>query len=189
MPYKAEKPDLTPTAEELRGRIPGWGLDTDEIHRHTADEREDFGDTGAHWSFPDRQPDDSDRERSIEHKMLTPVYGTAQPLHGLSGVIRRFAYRNFSETRNTRWLILLLGDRVDAAGAHFQSSLTARPDNPITQTAILSEPRYRPLRSRFGRGRLDLRHTWMDPLIVAGPWIAAGAVLVLGARRIGRTRG
>jgi hypothetical protein len=27
------------------------------------------------------------------------------------------------------------------------------------------------IRSRFGRKRVDVKHMWMDPIIVAGPWI------------------
>ena len=45
---------------------------------------------------------------------MTPVFGTAQPLHGLSGAIRRLAYARFSEGRLAHWLLLVAGDRVDA---------------------------------------------------------------------------
>lgn len=44
--------------------------------------------------------------------LMTPVFGTAQPPRGLSGVIRRGAYR-IPEHRATRWMTLLLADRVD----------------------------------------------------------------------------
>lgn len=188
MPYEAIKPMLAPTADELRARIPGWGADAAPEHRRTWQQRDDIGDTGAHWTFPDRQPGGENRERSIEHMMLPPVFGTAQPLRGLSGAIRRFAYDHLSETKNTRWMIIVLGDRVEAIGAHLRSFATLRPDNPVTQTGILSEGRHRPLRSRFGRGRLDVRHTWMDPIIVAGPWIVAVAVGVRFARRVSTRR-
>ena len=42
----------------------------------------------------------------------TPVFGTAQPAHGLSGVVRRAAYR-VPEHRTGRWALLFLGDRID----------------------------------------------------------------------------
>lgn len=184
MPYEAAKPDLAPSAEELAARIPGWGSDSAPEHRRTWQQRDDIGPTGAHWTFPDRQPDDPDRERSIEHGMLTPVYGTAQPLRGISGAIRRFAYDRLSETKNTRWLILVLGDRVESAGAHARSFLTRHPDDPVTQTGVLSEFRHRPIASRFGRGRLDLRHTWLDPLIVVGPWVAAFVLAAAVLKRV-----
>lgn len=183
MPYQPAKSLLAPTPDELRARIPGWGTDAAPEHRRTWQQLEDFGDTGAHWIEPDRQPGGEDRERSIEHGMLPPVFGTAQPLHGLSGAIRRIAYDRLSETKNTRWLLLVLGDRVESVEAHLRSFLTSRPDNPITQTGILAEPRHRPIASRFGRGRIDLRHTWLDPIIVAGPWIAAVLLAVSTLRR------
>lgn len=188
MPYESAKPNRSPSAEELRARIPGWGADADDEHRRTWQQRDDIEDTGAHWRFPDRQPGGEGRERSIEHRMLPPVFGTAQPLHGISGVIRRFAYDRLSETKNTRWLLLVVGDRVEAWGAHLRSFLTARPDNPVTQTGVLAEAHRHPLRSRFGEGRLDVRHTWMDPVIVAGPWLAALWLIVAGARLALRRR-
>lgn len=42
----------------------------------------------------------------------TPVVGTAQPPHGLSGAIRRMAY-SIPETRARHWMLLMVGDRVD----------------------------------------------------------------------------
>lgn len=179
MPYTADTPITPPTADELRARIPGWGADLDHANRPSyPKERFDPSATGAHWTFPDRQPVVGDRERSIEHEMLPPVFGTAQPLRGLSGRIRRLAYDRYSEGRFAHWLLLILGDRVEATGAHVRSLLSLRPDNPITQTGILSEPRRHPIRSRFGRGRTDTAHTWLDPIIVAGPWVLAGAVVI-----------
>jgi hypothetical protein len=188
MPYEATKPLLAPTADELRARIPGWGADAAPEHRRTWQQRDDIGDTGAHWVTPDRQPGGENRERSIEHAILPPVFGTGQPLHGVSGAIRRFAYDHLSETKNTRWLLLVVGDRVESVGAHLRSFATRRPDNPITQTGVLAEFSHHPVRSRLGRGRLDIRHTWMDPIIVAGPWVAAAVVAGAGVRRIFRRR-
>lgn len=184
MPYKAEGPQLAPTEEELRDRIPGWGTDLAPEHRRTWQQRDDLPDTGARWEFPERQDEDPHREKSIEHSMLPPVFGTAQPLHGLSGAIRRIAYDRFSETKNARWLLLVLGDRVDAVTAHARSLLTRCPDDPITLTGVMAEADHRPIASRFGRGRLDLRHAWLDPIIVVGPWVLAGALLVSAVRRV-----
>ncbi len=96
------------------------------------------------------------------------------------------AYDRFSETKNTRWLLLVLGDRVEAVTAHARSLVTRRPDDPITQTGVLAEPRHRPLASRFGRGRIDLRHTWLDPIIVVGPWVLTAVLGVRALRRLGR---
>ena len=186
MPYTAEKPIPTPSAEELRARIPGWGADLDPADRPSYPKEQRA--LALADGMPPSQPGGENREHSTEHGMLPPVFGTAQPLHGLSGVIRRFAYSRFSEGKNLHWLLLILGDRVEAAGAHVRSLATLRPDNPITQTGVLSEVRRHPIRSRFGRGRIDLRHTWMDPILVAGPWILTGVAGVLIARAVRRRR-
>ena len=95
--------------------------------------------TGAHWEFPERQPEKWPRERSIEHKFLTPVFGTSCPPKGVSGVIRKHAYRRYSEGRAAHWLLLIAADRVDAWESHLRSFLTLRPDNPITETGVPSE--------------------------------------------------
>ncbi|MDQ1084819.1 MULTISPECIES: hypothetical protein [Microbacterium] len=182
MAYTAEKPTPPPSAEELRARIPGWGADLDPADRPSYPKDQAI-EVGAHWTFPEEQPvPPGGRERSIEHGRLTPVFGTAQPLHGASGAIRRFAYARFSEARAAHWLLLVAADRVDAGGAHVRSLLSRHPDNPITETGILAERRWSPIGGRLGRA--DLRHQWMDPVIVAGPWILAVVGVVAVARRV-----
>ncbi len=177
MAYISEKTHPNPSAAELRARIPGWGADLDPVNRPSFPrERRDL-DSGAHWDYPEEQPRDPSREKSIEHLQLTPVYGTAQPLKGFSGAIRRFAYERFSEARAAHWLLLILGDRVDAIEEHLRSFATLRPDNPITQTGVLSEFRRHPIKSRFGSKRADVKHMWLDPILVAGPWVLAGYVV------------
>jgi hypothetical protein len=187
MVYTAEHPTPPETSEQLRARIPGWGADLDPKDRPgTPKERFDPGSTGAHWDFPDRMPETDERERSIEHKFLPPVYGTAQPLQGLSGRIRRFAYDRYSEGSVAHWLLLIAGDRVESTGAHLRSLASLRPDNPITETGVLSEVKHHPIASRFGQNRADLKHTWIDPIVVAGPWLLAAGVglsLVRSGRR------
>lgn len=181
MPYTADDPRHW-SPEELRARIPGWGVDADPADR-PAYPKQRFapGETGAHWEIPDQQPTRRPRERSIEHARLTPVFGTSAPLHGLSGAIRRFAYARFSEARAAHWLLLVLGDRVDAIESHLRSFAQGRPDNPVTETGVLSERRRHGIASRFGTSRADVKHQWIDPILVAGPWILAawGAVSLL----------
>lgn len=55
-------------------------------------------------------------------KQLPPVYGTAVPLRGLSGLIRRMAYRLPDHTVN-HWTLLLLGDRVQSWGVRARRGL------------------------------------------------------------------
>jgi hypothetical protein len=112
------------------------------------------------------------------------VFGTSAPPRGLSGAIRKYAYRRFSEGRAAHWLLLLGADRVDAIESHLLSFATLRPDNPITQTGIKSEFTHNGYASRTGTTRVDRSHTWMDPILVAGPWVLVGALLAKGGRRL-----
>src|SRR5919112_2028309 len=179
--YVRDKRTPTPSREELRARIPGWGADLDPADRPSYPRLRYAPDTtGARWDFPERQPEKQPRERSIEHAFVTPVFGTAQPLSGLSGAIRRYSYARFSEGRLAHWALLVVGDRVDAWAHHLRSFATLRPDNPITQTGVKGEFTHSGLASR--KGRVDARHHVLDPVVVAGPWIAGAGAAVVGAR-------
>src|SRR3954469_24127449 len=175
MPYTAEKPNTAESSDALRARIPGWGVDLDPADRPSVPrEQLDPSLDRAGHELPERQPETWPRERSIEHKFLTPVFGTSCPPKGLSGVIRKYAYRRFSEGRAAHWLLLLGADRVDAWESHLASFLTLRPDNPFTETGIRSELSHHGIASRRGRKRTDVKHQFLDPVIVAGPWLALG---------------
>ena len=69
MAYTMEKPRLVPSAEVLRRRIPGWGVDVDPTDRPAVPKlnlnREA---TGAHWDFPERQPEKRPREQASTHR-------------------------------------------------------------------------------------------------------------------------
>ena len=185
MAYTADKPVLAESSDQLRARIPGWGVDLDPKDRPSVPKlqfQENL--SGAHWGeTPEQQPEKWPRERSIEHARLTPVFGTSTPPKGLSGVIRKFSYARYSEGRAAHWLLLVLADRVDAWESHLASFLTLRPDNPVTQTGVRSEFTHGGVRSRIGTKRADLAHQPLDPIIVAGPWIAVAAFASLGVRK------
>jgi hypothetical protein len=174
-----------PSAEELRARVPGWGVDLDPADRPSYPKlapREDL--TGAHWRFPDRQPEERPRERSVEHRFLTPVFGTAQPTRGLSGRLRKLAYARWSEARNAHWLALMAADRVDVVEGTLAGLLRGRPDNLLAETGVAGELSGHGLSSRFGQLRSDWKHHPLDPVVVLGPWALAGWGLVAGVRRL-----
>jgi hypothetical protein len=185
MPYTPEKPKLAESSDELRARIPGWGVDLDPKDRPAVPQEVFDPDlSGAHWEFPERQPERWPRERSIEHKFLTPVFGTSCPPRGLSGAIRKYSYAKYSEGRAAHWLLLLAADRVDAVESALRSLVTLRPDNPITETGVRAELSHHGLGSRLGRNRADVVHHPLDPVIVAAPWIAGAGLAYVIARRI-----
>lgn len=189
MPYTSDPPQRRESNDELRARIPGWGADLDPKDRPAVPrERFDVDATGAHWDFPERQAEKVPRERSVEHKFLTPVFGTSTPLKGLSGILRKYAYAKYSEGQAAHWLILLASDRVDAVESHLRSFATLHPDNPVTETGILSELTRHGYTSRVGKKRADLKHQWMDPILVAGPWVAAAVAMIVLGKTVARRR-
>ena len=190
MTYTPDKPRLSASSDDLRGRIPGWGADLDPADRPSVPrERFDPSSTGAHWEEPEQQPERWPRERSVEHMRLPAVFGTSCPPKGLSGVIRKHAYARYSEGQTAHWLLLIAGDRVDTLESALRSMVTLRPDNPITQTGVLSEARRHGLSSRLGHNRADVKHHWMDPIVVGAPWVLAGAgVYKVGTRVVRRLR-
>jgi hypothetical protein len=182
--YTPAKPPLAESTEELRARIPGWGADLDPQDRPSVPKLQfnpNLADTPE--LFPQRQSESWPRERSLEHRFLTPVFGTAQPPKGLSGVMRRFAYAKYSEARAAHWLVLLAADRVDTVESTLSSFATLHPDNIIAETGILSEIKAHGLSSRLGHKRSDVVHHALDPVIVAGPWIVGGFLAYKGLRR------
>ena len=186
-PYTSERRPPAESVEQLRARIPGWGVDLDPKDRPSVPRLQfDPQATGASWTFPQRQPEEWPRERSIEHAFVTPVFGTSCPPKGLSGRLRTHAYRRYSEARAAHWLLLLAADRVDAAESRVTGLLRGRPDNPVAETGIVAEGPAHGLRSRLGRGRADVMHHVLDPAIVAAPLVVAGGAGLVALRRIRR---
>ena len=121
-------------------------------------ERFDPDATGAHWDFPERQPEKWPRERSIEHKFLTPVFGTSCPPKGLSGAIRKLAYRRYSEGRAAHWLLLLAGRpgrrRSRATCGRSLTPAPGQPDHRDRGAQRVLPPRHRlPVRAEARRPR------------------------------------
>ena len=92
--------------------IPGWGADA------SFDKRPGFPGERTPPSplvnipgYPQRQT----LGRPTVHgrgRPLTPVYGTACPPRGISGILRRLAYRA-EDYKARRWLLLVIADKID----------------------------------------------------------------------------
>lgn len=95
--------------------IPGWGIDADPENDPTYPMKHANGadHDRIHYERPPQQPMNVEIFQSIERPRITSVFGTSTPPSGLSGAIRRFAYK-FSEADARHWLTLILADRVDS---------------------------------------------------------------------------
>ena len=185
--YWAATTRATAPMDEVRARIPGWGVDLDYRDRPAVPmEQFDPGATNAHWDFPERQPQKWEREMSPEHGILPPVFGTACPPRGISGALRKYAY-TLSEGRTSHWMLLMLADRIDVMESRVEAVREGRPDNPLSETGVVAEFKKHGIRSRVGQHRTDLKHQWMDPLIVAAPWVIGGYLAYRAGRALTRT--
>jgi hypothetical protein len=59
-------------------------------------------------------------------RLPTPVFGTAQPARGLSGLLRRGAHLA-PEHRASRWMLLVAADRIDVLGGRLARNLWLVP--------------------------------------------------------------
>lgn len=75
--------------------------------------------------------------------------------------------------------VICLSTRASCRSTYRQarSFASLRPDNPVTEAGVLAEL------SADGtsrRGRSDRRRHVLEPVVVAGPWVAAAGVALLG---------
>ncbi|WP_312792334.1 hypothetical protein [Sphingobacterium sp.] len=94
--------------------IKGWGIDFDPENDPTypLKKRNNAEHQGYSWQRPQQQEETVEVLKSVERPNLTAVYGTSNPPAGLSGVLRRVAFK-YSESSYARWLPLVLADRVN----------------------------------------------------------------------------
>ena len=102
-------------------------------------------DSGAHWQTPERQPERRFRPRRRGLPRLTPVYGTAQPPRGLSGIMRRIAY-HIPEHKARHWALLLASDRVDVFEGRMGEAL-ARPLHGTALEPVARQVEKNPVRA------------------------------------------
>ena len=97
-------------------QIKGWGVDADPKNDPTypMKNRNNGEHAGYSWERPQQQPVTVEILHSNERPDVTAVFGTSTPPSGLSGVIRRIAFR-YSESSYGHWLPLMLADRVSVA--------------------------------------------------------------------------
>lgn len=95
--------------------IKGWGIDADPKNDPTypmKPHRTDDEQSGYSWERPAQQPVTVEVLHSNERPNVSAVFGTSVPPSGLSGMIRRYAFK-YSEGSFGHWIPLILADRVN----------------------------------------------------------------------------
>lgn len=94
--------------------IKGWGVDADPENEPTYPMKHYTGDdhNRINWVRPTLQRATVEVLHSNERPSLSAVFGDTLPPQGVSGAIRRYAFK-FSENSYLHWLPLILADRVN----------------------------------------------------------------------------
>ena len=122
-----------------RSSIPGWGVDADPENDPTYPYRErEKDDHSGEWTRPSIQQTDVEILQSIEHKRRPAVVGTSSPPSGLSGMLRRGAFR-YSESHWAHWLMLMGADRVNMVEGIIQDLARAKIPNIPAEMGMRSE--------------------------------------------------
>jgi hypothetical protein len=127
-----------PTREQL-SHINGWGADLDRKDRPGVPmERTPPRFIPAPTGQVTQQEQNVEVLVSTERPGLTPIFGTAQPPSGLSGAIRRAAFR-WSENDMRHWLLLLAADRVNVVEGIGEDLASGRVPNVLAEMGIKAE--------------------------------------------------
>lgn len=152
-------------------RVPGWGVDADPKNDPTypMKKRNDGEHAGYSWERPQQQPADVEVLHSNERPNLPAVFGTSTPPAGLSGLIRRLAFR-YSESDYLHWLPLMLADRVNVVEGIVQDLASGRVPNFFAERGWKAE---------WQHNRTGL----LGRLLVGGVIVAAAVGLFVSSRR------
>jgi hypothetical protein len=94
--------------------VVGWGVDADPRNDPTYPYRDRSTDMGLRQNWEPPSPQESQVEilQSVEYIRRPSVFGTSTPPSGISGVVRRAAFR-WSESNWLHWLLLMGADRIN----------------------------------------------------------------------------
>jgi hypothetical protein len=126
-----------------------------------------------HYEKAPQQPVDMEILHSIERPDITRVFGTSTPPKGLSGAIRRYAYK-YSEATAAHWMTLILADRVNV----FEGIL-----DDLTHGIIPN-----PWVERGWRAEWKTNRKGMLQKIAVGALAVTGAVMLLSRRNGSKER-
>ena len=151
-------------------QIKGWGVDADPKNDPTypMKKRNDGEHAGYSWERPPQQQTDVEVLHSNERPNVSAAFGTSTPPSGLSGMIRRAAFK-YSENSYGHWVPLMLADRVNMVEGVLDDLAHGHVPNIFGELGWKAEWKY-------NREKLVTR-------VVVGAVIATAAFTYLRSRR------
>ena len=164
---------MTPTTQKTAAdfaHIKGWGIDADPKNNpvYPMNQRAEGVSPERAYERPPQQPIDVEVLQSIERPSPSAVVGLSVPPAGLSGLIRRVAFR-YSENRYRHWLPLLLADRVSVVEGVIDDLAHGHVPNIWAEKGYNAEWKYNP--------RLLVTKLAVTALATAGiiAWLSSGS--------------
>ncbi|MDB5961600.1 MAG: hypothetical protein JWP59_2894 [Massilia sp.] len=119
--------------------IQGWGADLDRKNRPAVPmEHSPPRLDGAPLAAPVQQPERIEVLVSPERPHITPLFGTSTPPKGLSGMLRRLAFKT-TENDIRHFLLLLLADRINVVEGIGEDLLSGHVPNVLAEMGIKAE--------------------------------------------------
>lgn len=125
--------------------IPGWGMDADPKNEPTYPMKKYTGDdhNRINWARPPLQPETVEILKSTERPVLSAVFGTMLPPKGLSGSVRRVAFK-YSENKYRHWLPLLMADRINAMEGYVEDIAKGHVPNVYKEMGWTAFAKHKP---------------------------------------------
>lgn len=129
-------------AEKFK-HIKGWGIDADQKNEPTYPMKNYKGDDHKRYNYerPPQQKSDIEVLHSNKRPSLTSVIGTSVPPAGLSGFLRRMAFK-YSESSFGHWFPLIFADRVNVWEGVFKDFRKGRIPNVFAERGMKAEWKY-----------------------------------------------
>jgi hypothetical protein len=122
-------------------KIVGWGVDADPDNDPTYPFRDRHRDAAPYSDRPTQQHSDVEVLQSVEFKHTPAVFGTTVPPSGVSGMIRRWAFR-WTESNWLHWLLLMGADRLQVAEGVVSDLARGKVPNIPAEMGARSEWQY-----------------------------------------------
>lgn len=124
-----------------REYIPGWGSDLDRANRPAVPMERMPARLDGSRKPPEQQHSAVEVLVSPERPAITPLFGTPAPPRGLSGVLRRAAFK-MTENDVRHWMTLMLADRVDMIEGIGDDLRKGRVPNVLAEMGMAAEWRH-----------------------------------------------
>ena len=126
--------------DEKYKAIKGWGIDADPENEPNYPIKKYNGDdhNRLNWERPPLQPETVEILKSVEHPRMPAVFGTRNPPSGLSGAVRRMAFK-YDESEYGHWLNLLLADRINVAEGFIDDILHGHFPNIFSERGMKAD--------------------------------------------------